>query len=263
MPPSPLTRLPHADGKAPTLWKYDLWHTLHLGVSKSFTASMLALYSATFEGRSKERKFELLSQHFLAWCRKHGRPPIITKVTLIGWGVETTYPMGIWYKGGLSTLFCDYLEDVSAGQQFEEDLLNTCRDAMKSLNAFVRGLYRSEAFLDASAATHLGELGLQFLRRYAWLAKESVQRGRCLFSLIPKLHCLHHICLEDLLQASKTSPMVVNPLCYSVQQSEDYIGRNSRTSRRVHPRQVATRTLQRHLKLAHSHVKAVLIVRGS
>ena len=177
-PRSPLTRLPHPEGMTATLWRYDLWHTLHLGVCKSFVASMVALLSATFEGRSKEKKFELLSQHFLAWCREHGRPPIITKVTkdLIGWDVETTYPMGIWYKGAISTLFCDYLEDVSSGQEFEEDLLNTCRDAIKSLNAFVRGFYRSEAFVDATSAQHFGELGLQFLRRYSYLAKASVDR---------------------------------------------------------------------------------------
>ena len=263
LPPSPLTRLPHAQGTTATLWRYDFWHTLHLGVCKNFIGSMVALYSATFPGRSKEARFQLLSQHFLAWCRSHGRPPLLTKVTkdTIGWDAETMFPCGIWYKGAISTNFCEYLEEISSGQVFEENMLNTCSEAIRALNILIRGLYESEVFLDPVTAERLGEQGLRFLRRYTQLAREAVEQKRCLFSLVPKLHCLHHLCLQDLVEASKTQAVVLNPVCFSVQQSEDYIGRNSRTSRRVHPAQCAQRVLEIHLKAAYDkYVKAGLLL---
>ena len=72
-----------------------------------------------------------------------------------------------------------------------------------------------------------------------------------------------HAFLVDLVLAADRGPWVVNPICYSVQQSEDYIGRNSRTSRKVHPTQAARRTIERHLVLAYrKYCDAGLLVEG-
>ena len=105
--------------------------------------------------------------------------------------------------------------------------------------------------MPSETARQLGEQGLRFLRRYSTLADMALQSGQALFLIIPKLHVLHHVFLVDLVLAAERGQWVLNPICCSVQQSEDFIGRNSRTARKVHPAQAARRTVQRHLVLAY------------
>ena len=63
---------------------------------------------------------------------------------------------------------------------------------------------------------------------------------------------VHHL-VDNLLGEALNSPVCMNPLVQAVQVDEDYVGRVSRTNRRVHPLQAITRTLQRSLKAAKWH----------
>ena len=58
------------------------------------------------------------------------------------------------------------------------------------------------------------------------------KQGRALFALVPKAHVLQHIVIELDMQ-SETASHAMNPLVWSVQPDEDFIGRPSRLSRRV------------------------------
>ena len=62
--------------------------------------------------------------------------------------------------------------------------------------------------------------------------------------MVPKGHYLMHQFL-DMVAQSQRSAWVVNPLLYGVQMEEDFISRPSRLSRRVNPRTVSYRVLQR------------------
>ena len=252
---SPLSTLPAEPGAAAALFKYDVWHTCHLGVCKPLIGSALALLSETYPGRSKDSRFQLLSDDFLAWCKQNRRQALLHKVTkeTICWDNSMNFPSGSWYKGSLSTTFCDFIEAVTTGKTFEDPLLTNCIEAVQSLNKFLSGLYQQDAFLDRDTATLLGQYGLRFLRRYSWCTTEAVRQNRCLFTLIPKLHCLQHICLQDLVLAAKQYNYIMNPLVWSVQLAEDYIGRNSRTSRKLHPTTVTKRVAERHLQAAYKH----------
>ncbi|CAE7235723.1 unnamed protein product [Symbiodinium natans] len=251
---SPLKGLLHADGRAATLFQFDVWHTCHLGVCRTFAGSVLALLSETFPGRSKDSRFEALSEAYMAWCARTKHQALLTKLTkdTIGWDSNNQFPCGNWYKGSLSRTMCDFIEDMTAGQEFEDDMLRLSGVAVRALNNFLRGLYEADIFLDRHTASTLGEHGLAFLDLYSQLASLAVQRQRCLFVLIPKLHSLHHQTLQDLVLASRFSDFVVSPLCYSVQMSEDFIGRHSRTSRRVHPALCTRRCTERFLQLAYT-----------
>ena len=136
-----------------------------------------------------------------------------------------------------------------------------CLEAVQSINVCFSGLYKGDAFLLANEAKFLGETGLRFLRRYSALAKTANDNQMSLFVLLPKLHILQHLMLKDLAIPSETQQYILNPLCLSVQQSEDFIGRNSRLARRVHPTLCARRCLQRHLQLARcKYVEAGYLV---
>ena len=262
-PRSPLADLPHEPGKAATIFKFDVWHTCHLGVCKALAGSGLALLSETFPGRSKDARFEALSNDYLHWCAQNHRQALLTKITkeTVGWDKNSSYPKASWYKGSLSTTMCEYIEAVTKDAEFEDELLTKCGEAVQALNQFISGLYQGEAFLDSATARTLGEYGLRFLRRYTWCVTRAHEQKRCLFLLLPKFHCLHHIALQDLLLPSQTSDWVVNPIVHSVQLAEDYIGRNSRTSRHTHPSTTTQRVAERHLQAAFTkYVEAQYLV---
>jgi len=113
-----------------------------------------------------------------------------------------------------------------------------------AINECLGGLYREGVFIPAARAERIARQGLQFLRCYAWLARESYERQMKRFPFAPKGHYLHHTFLE-LLHQSKRCDHCMNALCFSVQMQEDYIGRPSRLARRVSSRTTSLRVIQR------------------
>ena len=252
--PSPLLSLPHVPGREAALFKFDLWHCFHLGVGKAFTASGLAVLSETMDGASKDARCEAVSKRYLAWCKDSKTAPILTRITkeTLSWETNNDFPMGSWYKGSVTTNLCQFLHEELGNRKHEEELLDLIWEAAEAIDTCMSGLYSASVFLQPWEARDLGEHGLRFLRRYATLADKAVISSRTFFSLLPKHHAMQHLFLEDLVLAASKQAAVLNPICYTVQQSEDYIGRVSRTSRRVHPRTCVRRCLERHLQLAYS-----------
>ena len=122
----------------------------------------------------------------------------------------------------------------------------------------MRGLYRSGLFIKLDRARDISNSGLLFLRSYAICASMAFARGARRFCMVPKLHFFNHILLELRQQSeSKTARWACNPLTYSVQLQEGFIGRPSRLSRRVSARKHAVRTLQRVLACMHAEYKRV------
>ena len=189
----------------------------------------------------------------MTFCAAQHISPILTKVTkeVINWETTTNFPMGNWYKGAITTNLCDFIRFKTAAGGSGDEWLDLVGEASVAIHTCFAGLYKSGVFLEPSTARELGEQGLRFLRRYSSLAKKAVIAARPLFSILPKHHCLHHVFLQDLVLASQTQTCVLNPICFTVQQSEDFIGRGSRIARRVHPRTSAQRVMQRHLQLAY------------
>ena len=267
-PSSPLNTLLHAPGMQATIYKFDLWHSWHLGVGKSFIGSVLALMSMKYPGRSKDARFLQLSDAYLAWCRATSHPSILTRLTkeTINWESNTTFPQAGWFKGALTTTMCAFVQDQlgpDGPEIFRDEMLGLCGEAILAINKCLKGLYENDVFLSPATANDIGQLGLKFLRRYSTLARKAADNNQLLFPLLPKLHCLHHLFLQDLVIASSECSWVVNPICYSVQVSEDMIGQLSRLSRRVHPNKCSQRCIERHLQLAYSkYVKEGFLVEG-
>ena len=264
-PPSPLASFLCTRGQEADIFAYDLWHSWHLGVGKVFLGSALALLSSRFHGRNVHARFAGLNSAYFAWCREFSHPPILTRLqaSTIEWEISTTYPKGSWFKGELTTTLGRFVRYMTSGGNNESPMVDLVGEACAAIDSCIRGLYEGDAFLPSETARQLGEQGLRFLRRYSALADMALQSGQALFLIIPKVHVLQHAFLVDLVLAADRGPWVVNPICYSVQQSEDYIGRNSRTSRKVHPTQAARRTIERHLVLAYrKYCDAGLLVEG-
>ena len=59
--PCCLEIIPHCPGKFPDMFKFDVFHTWHLGVGKNFLGGMLALLSELEDGSNVDVRFEQLS----------------------------------------------------------------------------------------------------------------------------------------------------------------------------------------------------------
>jgi hypothetical protein len=88
-----------------------------------------------------------------------------------------------------------------------------------------------------------------FLIIYQRCAGWSVEKGLPWFAIVPKAHALAHQGLQ-LLQEASQGQWATNPLATANQMQEDFIGRPSRISRRVHARRIHTRVMERSLLAA-------------
>ena len=255
-------RVPHTPHRLCCHYKFDLFHCWHLGVGRNFTGSIIALLS-DLESGNVDLRFEKLTVKYKAWCVHTGHSPITNRITkdTISWGTTAEYPTSGWFKGGITTNIMQFFESLDDGTLgADEPLLALALEAAKAINQFFRMLYSGDIWLNAAEAGLAGELMSRFLRRYGQLAQLAFEQQRALFVLQPKLHTLHHFAI-DLLMASKAGTMALNPLVWSCQQSEDFVGRGSRLSRKVTARQTIRRVMERYRQAAYTEwVNAGLLI---
>ena len=267
--PSPFLAVPHVADEFPSFFKFDVFHVWHLGLAKQFLGGALALLSEIQPAGNIDQRFELLTQEFLGWCQLHKKTPQVKKLSkeLISWPTQGTFPVGAWHKGALTTVLMEFVEDHYKDVDFSANgLLQECMEAVRAGNACLRTLFSRGVFLSNSDAGFAGEMGMKFLRRFASLAHRCRILGRMLFPLQPKGHAFHHIVLELVLAASRDNRShIVNPLAWSCQADEDFVGRPSRVSRRVRPGKIQVRrVIQRYLKGAYRHwIKSKLVCRAA
>ncbi len=265
--PPPFTRLPHIPNRTASIWYFDLFHSFHLGMGRNFVGAVLALYSTLELGGNIDERFEQLSLRYRSYCSSRRIGTIISRITKesISWPTTGHFPTAGWHKGALTTNMMGWIEHRGKTEDMSrEPLLSIAYEGCTSINAAISLMYESGAFLEPAESYKIGGLIMQFLRRYSTLSVQSQERNKTLFVLMPKAHVMHHMALE-LLDAAENNIPILNPICMSVQQSEDFIGRPSRISRKVSPRTtVMYRVVQRYLQSCYAQwLKAGLLRRPS
>ena len=250
--------IPHVPGRLEGLWAFDLFHVWNLGVA------ILAMLSDTEPGSTIDQRFDMLSSRYRMWCRDNGQPAIITKISkdTITWSSRTEYPHGSWFKASLSNVLLDWVLDRADTEEFEDNqLLRLAFEAGRAMRDAMRRLFRSACWLPAAEAREIAQYGLKFLKRYSQAGTLAFQNDQALFAVMPKGHALQHIWLQ-LYRDSFSVDYCLNPLIFAVAPDEDFIGRNSRVSRRVSTQRVISRVTQRYLQAAYAEwLKAGLIAR--
>ena len=176
----------------------------------------------------------------------------ITKANL-GWPDTGTMPNGQWSKGHVTTTLLKFF--ISWAQQTNlhgQELLQLSLQACLEISKCLEMLYKEGVWIEQRKASQISAHGMQFLNLYRTLAFKSFENGKALYANMPKGHSMDHIFFE-LHKASATKPHCLNPLIFSVQLFEDYIGRCSRVSRRTSPQQVVKRVLQRCLQASYKY----------
>lgn len=209
--------------------------------------------------------------------------PYIQKISkdTLGCHSSNEMPDGHWHKGSTTTVMCRYVEhltatrqDLVAGEQVAELIdsrlhqiifyvigeglvlflswCSSCKEAAaaKTLNRAMSALYNSDVWMSASEASRVSDLGLYFLRAYARLAWIHYSRNEPRFPLFTKLHMLFHT-FYSMYEQSRRISWVLNPIIEACPQDEDFVGKVSRTSRRVGTRKIVQSALRRYLIQCH------------
>ena len=120
---------------------------------------------------------------------------------------------------------------------------------VKLMNYVLTSLYYRGYWIPAAEGLKIGQALGKFLQTYA-LCSHLCQTGHTVspnrFTMVPKLHYLAHIS-ERLVVQGSSARWCQNPLAESVQCQEDYIGKPCRLSRRVSPKALHARTIDRSL----------------
>lgn len=127
---------------------------------------------------------------------------------------------------------------------------------------FLARLYSEGYWIQRDVALRLAGCCEKFLECYGRCTHVCYERGSHRFHGIPKCHMLCHFPLR-MRQEAAQSAWIVNPLSESVQLQEDFIGRPSRLSRRVSPKTLHLRCLQRYMVAAnHALLESTEDMRG-
>lgn len=190
------------------------------------------------------------------YCDQQRVSPFITSLTAanIGWPDKSTYPNGQWSKGHVSVMLGGFFADLAQRHlRLDDDpLLPLAVQANAAIQHCMSVLYASDVWMTKEVAMDAANSGLQFLDLYKRLALVSHRLGRPLFALMPKAHAVEHV-FWNLKVTARAHNLTLNPLIWSVQVDEDFIGKTSRLARRTAPGQVIRRVLERNLQAACKH----------
>ena len=248
-----LLKLPCRASNPATLFQPDIWHTFHLGIGRTFLACTMVLALPLCNGSNNDERFAAMTASYVRFCRQHKLQTHLAKIT-----ADTVHlkdklgPNGTWQKGALTTNLMRWLPVFLSELQvpLDSDLGKASR-AASAMNELFGLLFRAEAFLTRDEAMRVGELGMDFMKVYYYLAVQAYNDKRMLYPLLPKLHWLHHFWLEARDNAQREG-YSLNPLATACQQDEDMVGKASRLSRRVNARTAINRTFLRYLAACHT-----------
>ena len=249
-------------GNAARFFKQDPFHVFRLGIARNFIASsiiMLAMdgyFDSPGDSLAVDARLSRAWASFALWCHTQ-------RVTTSGirsfskeklhFGTSRTFPWA-GCKGSDTILILRWIQWFSGlhlpSNPGSHKLMLVVRACASGL-AF-QGIHRHGIFLEKSCRTTIITSRKRFLHCYAELARVSLLENRTLYAMVPKAHSFDHIQhnLETIPQESKA----VNPGFYDCSQSEDFVGRVARQSRRVSYRLICENVL-----LAYK-VKARLVI---
>ena len=134
---------------------------------------------------------------------------------------------------------------VNAGDR--GGVYNAVHDGCCSVLLLFQLLHKGSLWLERPQAGKIIECVELFCAVYGFLANFFMRERKCRFHMEPSLHLFYHIALRLRETLDSGAPVLLNPALFMCEQSEDWVGRISRITRRVHARTCGQRTLQRYL----------------
>ena len=255
--------VPYSQSCPASLYRRDQFHTLKYGFLKDCGASMiiwlcdLAYFDegSPDESLSIENRLERAYGLFKLWTIAAARSTTIRKFTKGTLHRVSTFKFPYLSGKGadvvvvLSGLVWLLPLKIGAPKEPEHvELLTAMTQTCQGALSFVGVTHSHDLFLPRTCAEFKLRCGFQLLRGYAYLASRAIDDQKHLFSLRPKLHYFHHSLLEYRQQLRQGHSEVLNyGAIFNCEANEDWIGRVCRISRRISPRLLEQRTIERYL----------------
>lgn len=241
----------------PRFFKADIWHTIQLGTGKDFAAAAMVLLVGLLPASNVDERFNLLSAEYINFCKAFHKVKYVKKLDkkMVGGAGSTDEPYGTWNKGSLTTTLLEFWDHYC---KKNKDQLLANEDArfkyivaaVGSINEFMATLYHHDLWIPAREAKRIALAGKHFFKCYLYLSFLSAEKGQPYFAIRPKLHMLFECAVSLELQAEKAS-FCLNTLAESCSIDEDFVGRLCFLARKVSPRLVSQRSIERYLTQAY------------
>ena len=272
-------QIPHSDTFPEQYFRNDPFHVVKIGIGRHFCASALIVLSSwdLWPGASSgvEQRLDRAYSDFSFCCQRELRQvPHVKAFTRDGlhFPNHLAFPFGGW-KGADTMLLCRWLVRVlrrgpvtrdAAGALSRpnasvaemavsprKEVYQAILDAACALVHFFQVLNHGGLWLDrATAGTICVDVNM-FCAAYTFLARQMLSDGLCRFHIEPSLHVFSHFGqrIQSLLDLG--AQRIMSPAAFLCENSEDFIGRIARLSRRCSARLPCNRTLQRYLIKAY------------
>ncbi|CAE7265539.1 unnamed protein product [Symbiodinium microadriaticum] len=227
-PPVLIQHVPHSILQEPYFFRIDLFHLMHKGVLADVAANAMV---------------SQLAPYFSVSCYDFA---------LFGW-VSSDKSSWLWFKGNDTTSLCKYLEwklkdvhtstDMSGSDQLyfaEMASLLSCG------NKLMHRLYFAGLWLSTKERDKIIAVGDKFVSTFMLLAQMAYDWDLCRWKVQTKFHMLGEL-LFGLKMDRVRGCRSLNPLSYSTQVDEDFIGKVSISSRYVSSRALHEKTIHRYL----------------
>ena len=155
-----------------------------------------------------------------------------------------------WFKGNDTTSLLTFLEHRLRSELPKLAGDAACYflhmfDAIEAANKFMSCLYHAALWLTSGERDTLLSKGYTCTTRFQACANQAFEQGMTRWKLQPKLHLLGEV-LYKLESEKRRNLTSINPLSWSCQQDEDFVGHVVSQSRQVSVRTVHARTLSRY-----------------
>ena len=239
-----------------SFYRMDNFHITMKGHGQHYAASALTYMRPIFGGSNWDLTFESMNIKFKEYKKEQKKWTHMSFFSpgQLGHG-EDAFVCGHWQKGSDTAVIMSFIEWMldpahssdEIKQMVQEDImLQKIYDGARAIHYFQKELHEDgQVFIAADKARKLAKAGYTYLRCYGDLSVMAVEKELFQFAIIPKLHYFHHIVHDMWTQVKQGLEWAWNPLVDEVSMDEDYIGRVCRQSRRVDPRNVPLRTLER------------------
>ncbi|OLQ05856.1 hypothetical protein AK812_SmicGene10912 [Symbiodinium microadriaticum] len=242
------------DDTPAAFFKADYFHVWHAGVGQDFCASaMVYCMKALFGRGSVSKDVSALNDALKAWLPLAKQKLQCGRITedLLGYNGTREYPEGKWSKNMDTAVFTKFIVHLLERPDFQpklehDDILQDILAAGKAIGQVIRTCLEAEFFLSSAHCQTVIKNGHASLMTYSTLVEKCYDRSLCLFKMRPKVHYLNHTFLR-VFEEWRDSSSACNPLAEATFMSEDFVGRAARLSRRISPRAIAIKTLQRYL----------------
>ena len=252
----PLNHAPFSGTFPAFLHKFDPFHVLKFGVFRDFIASsiirmcLMGLCDAAGDSVAIEQRLERSFASFKLWQLANKKCAAVKGFTKDNMKFKT-YRSFAWInaKGSDVTLllmWLDFVTGLFCGMH-DSHVLRAIHQATRGALDYIGVMHSHPLWLRRACAQVQLHAGYTFVRGYMWLATNSMEQGLAGYRLRPKLHYMCHLLKETQDQLLRGSEHILSSAAFLCETNEDFIGRVSRTSRRVAARTACYRTTQRYL----------------